>query len=271
MATYAIGDIQGCYKELILLLDLIKYDTKQDQLWFTGDLVNRGPQSLDVLRFVKSLPDSTICTLGNHDLHLLAVGYEVAEKRKKDTFDDVLKAPDCEDLLKWLRCLPLMHHDIAKKFILVHAGIYPFWNLQEASQYANEVETVLQGKAFFDYLHHLYGNKPKTWRNNLRRFSRLRFITNAFTRMRFCDPDGKLDLTSKGTIADAPKGYLPWFQITNPALHQYRIIFGHWAALEGSCANPNIYAIDTGCVWGGSLTALRLEDQKLFSVRAKKS
>jgi bis(5'-nucleosyl)-tetraphosphatase (symmetrical) len=265
MAIYVLGDVQGCFDDLLLLLETIKYDQDQDTLWFTGDLVNRGPNSLEVLRFVKNLP-RCICVLGNHDLSLLALAY-TSQKLDSHTLEDILKAPDKDELLTWLRYLPLLHQDLNRNSCLVHAGIYPAWGIEEASQFAEEVENELRGPNFRDLLSNMFGNTPSLWHNNLAGWERYRFIINTFTRMRFCHLEGSLELSYKGTIADAPPDLVPWFEVKPRALSQMKILFGHWAALGGQVTVPNIYALDTGCVWGGALTALRLEDGGLFSVR----
>jgi len=285
VATYAIGDVQGCYNELQDLLQHITFDRDRDTLWFAGDLVNRGPNSLEVLRFVKNLPNPVI-VLGNHDLHLLSIAN--GHPFKDHALFDVLHAPDRDELIDWLRCQPLMHYDKKLGFAMVHAGIPPQWSLKQAIRYAAEVEAVLQSDQYPEFLEHLYGNKPTRWSNSLKGWSRLRFITNALTRMRFCDASGKLDLTSKGKVGTQPTGYLPWFQVPGRASEDINIIFGHWAALEGRVDipaetipaeksgktgktgdAPRLFALDTGCVYGAYLTALRLEDKQLFQVRSK--
>ncbi len=263
MATYAIGDVQGCYNELQELLQLIHFDSVTDRLWFAGDLVNRGPQSLEVLRFVKNLKNSVV-VLGNHDLHLLAIAN--GHPFKDHFLHDVLNAPDRDVLVNWLRQRPLLHYSPRKGYAMIHAGLPPQWTLHQAKRYAQEVEQALRGDKYVSFLEHLYGNKPLQWNRNLRGWSRLRFITNALTRIRFCNEEGVLDLTTRGEIGSQPKDYLPWYQIPNRASQKVKIIFGHWAALAGKAEGVNVYALDTGCVWGGSLTAMRLEDGQRFSV-----
>lgn len=267
MPDYAIGDVQGCYEPLQRLLELIDFDEKVDRLWFVGDLVNRGPESLAVIRFVSSLPLPPRVTLGNHDLHLL--GLLFAEKPWKghdDTLQDVLKAPDAEALGHWLRTQSMMYCSPELNVVMSHAGIAPLWNLSQAIQLAQELETVLSGDNFRDFLMHMYGNKPDLWSDALSGMDRLRVITNYFTRMRFCDAQGRLDLSYKGTRAAAPATLYPWYEVPQRKEIEADIVFGHWAALMGVCPHPKIHAIDTGCLWGGQLTALRLQDKQRFAV-----
>lgn len=268
MGTYCIGDIHGCYDELQKLLHIINFDPQKDKLWFTGDLVNRGPKSLEVLRFVKSLPDAKT-VLGNHDLHLLALAYYKSDVDEKHNLHDILTADDKQELLDWLRKRPLFYHDKKLNYTLAHAGIYPLWNLTQAKTYANEVEKILAGSDYQELLKHMYGNNPNKWSINLKKWQRSRFIINCFTRMRFCDKNGRLDLTHQGKIGTQPKEYLPWYEVPNRPTRNTKILFGHWAALGGSISAPkmpNVYALDTGCVWSGCLTAMRLEDREVFKV-----
>jgi bis(5'-nucleosyl)-tetraphosphatase (symmetrical) len=266
MSNYAIGDIQGCYAELQALIQLIQFDPAHDQLWFTGDLVNRGPQSLAVLRYIKSLGEKAIVVLGNHDLHLLALECGQAKQKQFDSLDEILSAPDCQELCHWLRQQPLLHHDAKLNFTMTHAGIAPQWTLQQAIQYANEVTTILQSSQYVDFFAHLYGNSPNCWGDQLKGWERLRVIVNYFTRMRFCNEQGALELNAKGESSAPPPGFLPWFKVANRVNKDLNIIFGHWAALQGKTDEPNVFALDTGCVWGHCLTALRLEDRQYFSV-----
>lgn len=266
MATYAIGDVQGCYSELQELLAAIKFDPQADRLWFAGDLVNRGPNSLEVLRFVKNLGNAVV-VLGNHDLHLLSLAN--GHPYKDHTMYDVLAAPDCQELIDWLRQQPLLHYDAKLGYLMTHAGLPPQWSLAQAQNYAEEVETQLNDDRYAEFLDHIYGNQPDTWREDLTGWDRLRYIVNALTRLRFCTPSGKLDLVSVGKAGSQPPGFLPWFQVQNRACRDVNIVFGHWAALEGVTHTPQVFALDTGCAWGGSLTALRLEDRQLFEVRSK--
>jgi bis(5'-nucleosyl)-tetraphosphatase (symmetrical) len=258
MAVFAVGDIQGCYDDLQRLLERIDFDPAEDSLWLTGDLVNRGPQSLATLRFVKSLDSRALCVLGNHDLHLLAVAAGAAESKKADTLDEVLQAPDRDELLYWLRQLPLLHHDKALGYTLIHAGLPPQWDLAIASDCALELETVLRSDAHVEFFHHMYGNQPRRWSAGLEGMDRLRFIVNCFTRLRYCNAEGDLDLSSKGAPGSQPPGFIPWFTVPGRRSQALHILFGHWSTV-GEVNTHNVHALDTGCVWGGTLTALRLD------------
>ncbi len=264
MTTYAIGDLQGCYPALQHLLEQIRFDPEQDTLWFAGDLVNRGPQSLQCLRFVKSLGDSAITVLGNHDLHLLAIA-ENHKSTRDQSLLEIISAPDRDELLYWLRHRPLLHHDARLGFTLVHAGIYPLWNLQQAQQHARELEAVLQSDDYRDFIFNMYGNLPDHWQDSLDGFDRLRFICNSFTRMRYCDEQGRLDFAHNGAPGNAPDNMLPWYALPQRPCRDQRIVFGHWSTL-GLVQQDNAFALDTGCVWGGKLTALQLESGEYHSV-----
>ena len=255
MAIYAIGDIQGCFEPLQRLLEKIAFNPAHDRLWFTGDLVNRGPQSLETLRFVIGLGTAAITVLGNHDLHLLAVAYQGASLKKKDTLAPILDAPDRLNLLEWLRHRPLLHFD--DPFTLIHAGLPPQWDFELAHRYAVEVESVLRGPDAVLFFEKMYGNSPQRWSDQLTGWPRLRFITNAFTRMRFCDRRGTLDMENKGPPGTQPEHLMPWFEVPGRKSSTMRIIFGHWSTL-GFRTDNGIYSLDTGCLWGGELTALRL-------------
>jgi bis(5'-nucleosyl)-tetraphosphatase (symmetrical) len=261
MATYAIGDIQGCYDELRGLLDELQFDPGKDKLWLVGDLVNRGPDSLEVLRFVKGLGDRALMVLGNHDLHLLALGAGIRKRAHKSNLDCVLKAHDRDELLHWLRHQPLMHYDAAKGFAMIHAGLPPQWDLLEALSCAEEVEQVLRSPDYGDYLSKMYGNRPDRWSRELTGMDRLRFITNCFTRLRYCTSDGTLGLKEKGAVGSQSKPYLPWFAVPGRNTKDVRILFGHWSTL-GYQAEHNVWSLDSGCVWGGSLTAVRVRKGK---------
>lgn len=265
MATYAIGDIQGCYESLQCLLEKIAFNPELDKLWLVGDLINRGPDSLATLRFLYSIRYSVEFVLGNHDLHFLAVAYGVRKKGQSDTLDALLNASDRQQLIDWLIQGKLLHTDEKLGFTMVHAGIPPIWNLHQAQAHAREVEAVLQSRYCHDFLSTMYGNQPNRWKNKLIGLDRLRLITNYFTRMRFCSEDGELELETKESAASAPLGFAPWFSFSQRKTANDKVIFGHWAALEGKTNTHNVYALDTGCVWGGSLSALRLEDQQVFS------
>ena len=270
MSVYAIGDLQGCFDELKDLLNEINFDNKNDQLWFTGDLVNRGPKSLECLRFVKALGDNAITVLGNHDLHLLAVARDAKHKRPKDTLDAIFKAQDCDELLDWLRDQPLFHYDHKLDFVLVHAGLPPQWDINQASDLADEVIHTLQKKDLPGFLDHMYGNTPDQWSDDLKDWDRLRFIINSFTRLRYCTETGQLTLEEKGPPGSQAENTYSWFTIPLRKTKNKKIIFGHWSTVHlgnlKDFSEFNVYPLDTGCVWGGKLTALRLEDTQYFSV-----
>lgn len=265
MTTYAVGDIQGCLAPLQRLLQRVDFSPSRDCLWLTGDLVNRGPQSLETLRFVRDLGNSAISVLGNHDLHLLAVAYNIERMKKADTLQPILDAPDRSDLTDWLRQQKLIHHDAGRKTTMVHAGIPPQWTLEKALKRAAEVEQVLRDDALLiPYLDGMYGNQPAKWDKDLHGIPRLRLITNYFTRMRFCKADGTLNLEVKEGLENAPAGFAPWFNHRNRKTRGCRIVFGHWAALEGQCDEPNVFALDTGCVWGNTMTLMNLDTEELY-------
>ncbi len=260
MTLYAVGDLQGCLEPLKCLLERVNFDPAHDHLWLVGDLVNRGPQSLETLRFLFAMRGSLTAVLGNHDLHLLAVAHNIERLKKGDTLRDILEAPDRDDLIDWLRHLPLLHHDAERQITLVHAGIPPQWSLKKARKRAAEVEAALRDDArLLPFLDGMYGNEPSQWNSRLRGVTRLRTITNYFTRMRFCTADGRLDLKSKEGLGSAPKGYGPWFSHPGRKMRGQRILFGHWAALQGRCNEPGVEALDSGCVWGGALTLLDVD------------
>ncbi|MFT2110717.1 symmetrical bis(5'-nucleosyl)-tetraphosphatase [Marinomonas sp. 2405UD68-3] len=265
MATYAIGDLQGCLTPLLKLLDIIQYNPDQDQLWFAGDLINRGPESLATLRFIYSLRDKVKVVLGNHDLHLLALSRGFGRLKRSDTLKEILNAPDRDQLLDWLQSQPLCHFDKELNTVMVHAGIPPCWNLEQALQHSKEVESTLKSDHADDFFSIMYGNKSHKWDDSLTGMERLRVIVNYLTRMRFCTDSGRLDLKSKEGPSTALANYAPWFSYPSKLPQDCQVVFGHWAALEGKVNYPNIHALDTGCVWGGSLTAIRLDDRLLFS------
>jgi len=268
MTIYAVGDIQGCHTELVQLLEKISFDPASDRLWLVGDLVNRGPGSLEVLRLVKSLGDSAITVLGNHDLHLLAVAAGEGKLHRGDTLDEILAAPDRDELMDWLRHQRLLH--VEGDFLLVHAGLLPAWTVQQAASLAREVEAALQGDDYADYFAHMYGNKPDAWDDGLTGYKRLRVITNALTRMRICTPDGEMEFKFKAEQYNIPAGYMPWFDVPHRASSQSTVIFGHWSAL-GLMLKDNAVALDSGCLWGGPLTAFRLEDREVIQVACSNS
>lgn len=268
MSDYVMGDIQGCYDSLMLLLEKIDFNESTDRLWFVGDLVNRGPQSLAVIRFIKNLPITSQVTLGNHDLHLLSELFVPNPQRsnKDDTLSHILRASDAEELGHWLRKQHLLIHDPTLNMVMVHAGIAPCWNLSTAKKLALELEHLLSGDHYLEFLTTMYGNYPDHWSETLTGPDRWRIICNYFTRMRFCDVEGHLVLTYKGTVAAAPPNLYPWYSVPHRHEIETDIVFGHWAALQGNCPAPRIHAIDTGCLWGGKLTALRLQDRQRFTV-----
>lgn len=257
MAFYAIGDVQGCFDALRNLLDKLRYDPLRDRLWFTGDLVNRGPQSLDVLRLVSSLP-KTETVLGNHDLHLLAVASGQAPKKKNDTFEDVLGAPDREIVLEWLRHRPLFVHDEQSGYSLLHAGLLPNWDLVTAQKLAREAEQSIARSQHNELFTHMYGDTPDHWQDALAGWARLRVIINAFTRLRYCGLDGRMDLRPKSRPGQQPEHLVPWFQVPGRKNRSLRIVFGHWSTL-GLWKDDGVIGIDSGCLWGGRLTAVRLD------------
>ena len=261
MAVYAIGDIQGCFSSLRELLSDIQFNADRDRLWFVGDLVNRGPENLHTLRFIKALGDHAVTVLGNHDLHLLAVAYGYREiHRTKDTFHDIVAAPDFGELIDWLRHRPLLHHDEELGYVMVHAGLPPQWDLACAGKCAGEVQQLLRGDMIESFLANMYGNKPNLWSDDLESWERLRYITNSLTRIRYCELNGTEDFRNKCEIGSQPDHLHPWFRLPNRQNKDIKIIFGHWASL-GQHQEKNIYALDSGCVWGGKLTAMRLDGE----------
>ena len=261
MATYAIGDVQGCYDALRRLLDRVAFDPAVDQIWFTGDIVNRGPQSLAALRFVRELGSAATTVLGNHDLHLLAVYHGAEQLKSDDTLRPILEASDACELMAWLCHRPLLHEDpTLPGYVLIHAGLAPQWDPATARAAAREVETLLRGGNRQGYFDHLYGDQPERWDEELTGWERLRFITNALTRLRFCHRDGRLALDYKGTIGDAPDDILAWFRVPDRPWWDKRIVFGHWSQL-GYYHDDRVLGLDTGCLWGGSLTAVQLGDE----------
>jgi bis(5'-nucleosyl)-tetraphosphatase (symmetrical) len=261
VATYAIGDVQGCHDALQRLLGEIGFSPARDVLWFVGDLVNRGAQSADVLRFVRALGERAVVVHGNHDLHALALLAGKAKRRADDTLEDLAAAPDREHLLDWLRHRPLLH--VEGEYAMVHAGLLPAWTLEQAAALAREVEAALRGPDHLALYPALYGARPAAWSDALQGHERLRVIVNAMTRMRFCTPDGAMDFSVKGEVEKALPGYLPWFDVPGRRTRGVPIVCGHWSAL-GLRVTPDLLALDTGCVWGGRLTAVRLEDRRVY-------
>ncbi len=266
MSLYAIGDIQGCYDEFCQLLDLIGFAPERDRLWLAGDLVNRGPDSLSVLRKVKALGAAAVTVLGNHDFHLLNLAAGHARVHKQDTLAGVLAAPDRDELLAWLRTRPLVVREGDR--LMVHAGLLPQWTPEQASALSREVEAALAGDAHDAFLASLYGDQPRKWRDDLEGYDRLRVIVNACARLRFCRSDGKMELSEKRGPARAPEGYRPWFAHENRASAGVTVICGHWSTL-GLLLAPNVLMLDSGCIWGGSLTAVRLEDRRVYQVPSR--
>ena len=266
MSTYIIGDIQGCCDAVKKILGMVEFDTINDQLWSVGDIVNRGPDSLATLRYLKNLGPCFKMVLGNHDLHLLAVAYQKKSQKKGDTLAEILAASDRDELIDWLRHQPLIYQH--GNSVLVHAGIPHIWPLQKALNLASEVENILQGDDCGGFLSAMYGNQPDRWSDKLEGMERLRVITNYLTRMRICRSDGTLDLAFKSSPDLAPEGYLPWFSFyPKHQIKQYDIFFGHWAALVSQSYDDHFNALDSGYFWGGELTLLRLTDKKRFIYR----
>ena len=255
--------MQGCFEPLRRLVDRLSFDPARDKLWFVGDLVNRGPDSLACLRFVRSLGAAAITVLGNHDLHLVCRAYGAEECRKRDTLDEVLAAPDLDQLLVWLRGRPLMH--VEGSYALVHAGLLPQWSVSRARGLAREVEACLQGKDFMSLLGRMYGDQPAQWRDSLEGVDRLRVIVNAMTRLRVCASDSSMVLSFKGEPDEASEAWTPWFYMADRASASHTIVCGHWSAL-GLKARPDLLSLDSGCVWGRSLSAVRLEDRHQYQV-----
>ncbi|MBT9432423.1 bis(5'-nucleosyl)-tetraphosphatase (symmetrical) ApaH [Candidatus Sodalis endolongispinus] len=266
MSTYLIGDIHGCYDELKIILAQVRFDPAVDTLWLTGDLVARGPGSLEVLRLVRSLGDSVRMVLGNHDLHLLAVYAGISRNKPKDRIKPLLEAPDADELINWLRRQPVLQVDEEKKLVMAHAGITPQWDLATARQCAREVEAVLKSDSYPLFLDAMYGDMQNNWSPELSGLARLRFSTNVFTRMRYCFPNGQLEMNCKDTPEKAPAPLLPWFALPGPVPECYSLVFGHWASLMGQGTPAHIYGLDTGCCWGGELTLLRWEDKAFTRV-----
>ncbi len=260
MATYAIGDLQGCFEPLERLLHRIRFDRGRDRLWFVGDIVNRGPDSLRCLRFVKDLGDCAITVLGNHDLHLICVAEGIEKRRNRDTLDEVLRAPDRDELIAWLRHRPLFHAE--GNHALVHAGLLAPWTVARARELASEVEATLRGPDYRPFLKRLYGDEPSTWRDDLAGIERLRAIVNAMTRMRVCDATGAMVLRFKGEPDEANEGWTPWFDVPGRRSADHTIVCGHWSAM-GLNVRPDLASLDSGCVWGRCLTAFRLDDRSV--------
>jgi bis(5'-nucleosyl)-tetraphosphatase (symmetrical) len=258
MTLYVVGDVQGCADAFEKLLKKISFRRRRDELWLVGDLVNRGPNSRDVLRKVMGLGDRVTSVLGNHDLHLLATAAGVRDTSATDTFQDILRSRDAEELVNWLRGRPLIHRDKARRMVLVHAGIPPIWKVKQAVRHAQEIETLLRGKNWEASLRSMYGETPVQWKPGLRDSDRQRFTINALTRMRYCDARGRLDFTFSGAPGTQPGHLMPWFDVPGKSRKKWHIVFGHWSAL-GVLLRDDLTAVDSGCVWGGELTAVPLD------------
>lgn len=267
MATYAIGDLQGCFASLQTLLGEIGFRESADRLWFVGDLVNRGPQSLEILRYVRSLGSRALCVLGNHDLHLLMVAEGRVRAHRRDSLDEILAAPDRDVLLNWLRALPMMHAE--DEYAMVHAGLLPAWSIAQALDLARETEEALRGPDWRGLLAQMYGNEPDHWDDTLSGYARARVIINAMTRLRICTPDGRMEFAHKGGLDDIPPGYLPWFAVPGRKSANTTLVCGHWSAI-GMLTQDNLLALDSGCLWGGKLSAVRLEDRRIYQVPCPK-
>ncbi len=263
MATYAIGDIQGCYHAFMALLVRIQFDAKRDKLWLVGDLINRGSGSLEVLCWCYQHQESLKVVLGNHDLHALAVAHGLKAAHRGDTLQTILDASDAPELLTWLRQQPLML--VENDYVMVHAGLLPQWTIEQAAGLAREVEQTLQAEGYLDFLTNMYGNMPNAWNDDLTDMDRLRVITNAMTRMRVCTARGEMEFAFKGELKDVPQGYMPWFDVPARQSSEATIICGHWSAL-GLRQRKSIVALDTGCLWGGKLTAMCLETKTITQV-----
>lgn len=260
MTVYAIGDLQGCLDQFQALLEKIAFDPQRDRLWLAGDLVSRGPKSLETLRYVRDLGDAAVAVLGNHDLNLLAVAEGKGRNKSKDRIEPVLKAPDRDELLHWLRHQSLLHYDPHLNYAMVHAGLAPQWRLEDALACAREVEDCLRGPDHVQLLTNMYGSQPDLWREELSGWERLRFSINCFTRLRYCTADGRLELSAKGAPGSQQPGLYPWFQVPKRKSAKVRIVFGHWSTL-GVHIGDNVFGMDSGCVWGGHLSALRLDPE----------
>lgn len=266
MSHYVVGDIQGCHAEFAQLLDMIAFEPARDRLWLVGDLVNRGPDSLSVLRHVKSLGGAATTVLGNHDLHLLIVAAGHRAPHRRDTLSPILEAPDRDELLDWLRRRPLVVREGGR--LLVHAGLLPSWSPEDALMLSREVETALASSAHDDFLRHLYGDEPARWHAGLTGYDRLRVIVNACTRLRFCSADDAMNLREKRGPQHSPAGFAPWFAHPGRKSAGVTVLCGHWSALELTFA-PNMMMLDSGCLWGGTLTAVRLDDARVFQVPSR--
>lgn len=268
MPVYAVGDLQGCLDPLKRLLDRVRFDPAGDRLWLVGDLVNRGPQSLEALRFVRDLGETVATVLGNHDLHLLAIHEGVHRVRRRDTVQPILESSERDELMDWLRRRPLLHHDPAAGWTMVHAGLPPQWDLETARACAWEVESVLRGDDYGVFLERMYGDEPDLWSPALTGWARLRFITNCLTRLRYCSADGRVDMEHKGAPGTQPPHLMPWYSVPRRRTAGARIVFGHWSTL-GLYRGVDVLALDTGCVWGQHMTLARLDGDEVTTIQTR--
>ena len=270
MATYAIGDVQGCYVEFCDLLEKVRFDPTQDRLWLLGDLINRGPDSLAVVRLVRSFGDAVQIVLGNHDLHFLAIHLGGHSMNRHDTFVELLQARDVDDIASWYCEQPFLVRDDKLGYAMTHAGIPPMWSVDHAESLAHEVEAVIRGKRRVAYFESMYGNKPDSWDDSLRGMDRWRAITNFLTRVRLMNTAGQMDFAPKGSVNEAPSEWIPWYELPRREELTLKLLFGHWAAIEGHSGRDDIIALDTGCVWGRELRALCLDSGESFNVPSRK-
>ncbi|OKY26097.1 symmetrical bis(5'-nucleosyl)-tetraphosphatase [Thalassotalea sp. PP2-459] len=271
MATYFIGDIQGCYQELRLLLKQVAFSPDKDELWIAGDMVARGPDSYHTLKYLMSLESSVKAVLGNHDLHLLATYAGLKKAKDKDKLHALLSAPEIENMIEWLARQPLLRQLPNEQVYMSHAGLSPQWEIKNAIECANFAAKKLSGKKRNYWLSVMYGETPNNWQDVKTKEDKFRYTINALTRMRYCYKDGSLDFSCKSSPENTPKHLSPWFCQTTNQLKKAHWVFGHWAALEGDVPVENIYALDTGCVWGGELTLLRWHDKQYFRQQAIKN
>ncbi|CAL4319291.1 Bis(5'-nucleosyl)-tetraphosphatase [symmetrical] [Buchnera aphidicola (Chaitophorus sp. 3695)] len=267
MSTYFIGDIHGCYDQFYSLLEKIQFDREKDEIWITGDLVGRGPKSLEVLEYIFSLKDKARLVLGNHDLNLLSVYFNIEKNSIEKEISELLNYSNLEFLINKLKKTPLVQYDLNKKLLMSHAGIFPKWTIKEIIKYSKEAQSRLSGQNFLKYLKYMKGDFPNTWSRNLNKYDRFRFIINSFTRMRYCNLNGELDFSYKDTPPHFNQSLFPWFVIENKLSSNYSIFFGHWSSLKNTTTPENFFPLDTGCCWGRKLTILRWEDKKFFTIK----
>ncbi|QOI11282.1 symmetrical bis(5'-nucleosyl)-tetraphosphatase [Blochmannia endosymbiont of Colobopsis nipponica] len=267
MSTYLIGDIHGCYESLKLILNRINFNIKKDSLWLTGDIVAKGPKSLETLHLIRNLGKNVHMVLGNHDLHLLAIYTGASKSKYEDHLDQILNAPDVEELIEWLRKQPILQINKNKKILMIHAGIHPNWNIKQTIKYAREIENILQSKNYKFLLKAMHGNITKKWNINQNDLSRIIYNIKVFTRIRYCSLNGDLNMLYKGAPQNTPSSYLkPWFDFHTSTITKYNIIFGHWSALMGQGTPKGIYGLDYGCYYTGILTAIKWENKEIIQV-----